>query len=61
MIELILASLITCEGAYELIENVNKSQVEYRQEIIEVIKSNSKPHCFDGGELNEGSKISGRG
>ena len=59
MIELLAASLLTCESGQEIIDNLNRSNPSHREELIEVIKENSEPHCFDGGELDEGSKISG--
>ena len=59
MIELLAASLLTCESGQEIIYNFNNSKPLHREELIEVIKENSEPHCFDGGELDEGSKISG--
>ena len=59
MLELVVATLMSCNEAQDLIDNVNKTRVEYKQELIEVIKSNSKPQCFSGGELNEGSESSG--
>ena len=58
MIELLAASLLTCESGQEIIDNLNRSKPSHREELIEVIKENSEPHCFDGGELNEGSKSS---
>ncbi len=59
MIELLAASLFTCESGQEIIDNLNRSNPLHKEELIEVIKENSEPHCFDGGELNEGSEISG--
>ena len=59
MLELVVATLMSCGEAQALIDTVNKSRVEYKQELVEVIKSNSKSQCFSGGELNEGSKSSG--
>ena len=59
MLELVVATLMSCGEAQDLIDTVNKSRVEYKQELVEVIKSNSKPQCFSGGELNDGSTISG--
>ena len=58
MIELIAASLFTCESGQEIIDNLNRSNPLHKEELIEVIKENSEPHCFDGRELNEGSKSS---
>ena len=59
MIELLASSLFTCESGQEIIDNLNKSNPLHKEELIEVIKENSEPHCFDGGEINEGSKSSG--
>ena len=59
MIELLAASLLTCESGQEIIDNLNRSNPLHKEELIEVIKENSEPHCFDGGELNEGSELSG--
>ena len=59
MIELLAASLLTSESGQEIIDNLNRSNPLHKEELIEVIKENSEPHCFDGGELDEGSKISG--
>jgi len=59
MIELLAASLLTCESGQEIIDNLNKSNPLHKEDLIEVIKENSEPHCFDGGEINEGSKSSG--
>ena len=58
MIELLAASLLTCESGQEIIDNLNRSNPLYKEELIEVIKENSEPQCFNGGELNEGSKSS---
>ena len=59
MIELLAASLFTCESGQEIIDNLSISNPLHKEELIEVIKENSEPHCFDGGELNEGSELSG--
>ena len=59
MIELLAASLLTCESGQEIIDNLSRSNPLHKEELIEVIKENSEPHCFDGGEINEGSKSSG--
>ena len=58
MIELLAASLLTCESAKDIIDNLNRSNPLHKEELIEVIKENSEPQCFNGGELNEGSKSS---
>ena len=59
MIELLAASLLTCESAKDIIDNLNRSAQAHKEELIQVIKENSEPQCFNGGELDEGSKISG--
>ena len=58
MIELLAASLLTCESAKDIIDNLNRSSPAHKEELVQVIKENSEPHCFNGGELNEGSKSS---
>ena len=58
MIELLAASLLTCESGQEIIDNLNRSNPLHKEELIEVIKEISEPQCFNGGELNEGSKSS---
>ena len=58
MIELLAASLLTCESGQEIIDNLNRSNPLYKEELVQVIKENSEPQCFNGGELNEGSKSS---
>ena len=59
MIELLAASLLTCESGQEIIDNLNRSNPLHKEELVQVIKENSEPHCFNGGELNERSKLSG--
>ena len=59
MIELLAASFLTCESAKDIIDNLNRSAQSHKEELIQVIKENSEPQCFNGGELNEGSKLSG--
>ena len=58
MIELLAASLLTCERGQEIIDNLNRSNPLHKEELVQVIKENSEPQCFNGGELNEGSKSS---
>ena len=59
MVELLAASLLTCESAKDIIDNLNRSSPAHKEELVQVIKENSEPQCFNGGELNEGSKLSG--
>ena len=54
MIELLLATAINCEDSKELIENLMKSQQTtlIKHELIEVIKTNTEPGCYEGSERN---------
>jgi len=50
MIELLLATALTCSEAQELIDKVNVSQGVDRDSIIEVIKTNAEVECYEGSE-----------
>jgi len=54
MIEILLAAALDCEGSQKLVENIMKSQVPTieKHELIEVIKTNTQPGCYEGSELN---------
>ena len=52
MIELLLATALTCSDAQELIDKVSVSQGVDRDSIIEVIKTNTEPGCYEGSEHN---------
>ncbi len=56
MIEILLATALSCEGSEEIIQNIMKSgdSVLYKHELIEVIKKNTKPGCYadEGSESN---------
>tara|TARA_B100000427_G_scaffold213253_1_gene177857 strand:+ start:632 stop:793 length:162 start_codon:yes stop_codon:yes gene_type:complete len=52
MIELLLAVAFNCSEADDLIESVNKSRVEEKEDIITVIKLNTEPGCYEGSERN---------
>ena len=52
MIELLLASLLTCTEAEELIEDLNNNRMENKEELIQVIKENSTSGCYEGSERN---------
>ena len=54
MIELLLATALSCEGSQKVIENIMKSgdSVLYKHELIEVIKKNTEPGCYEGSERN---------
>ena len=50
MIELILATALTCSEAQDLILDVTEAKIEYKEDIIETIKTNTQPGCYEGSE-----------
>ena len=54
MIEFLLATALSCEGSQKLVEKIMKSQVPTieKYELIEVIKTNTEPGCYEGSERN---------
>ena len=66
MIELLLATALTCSESQDLILDVKKAQTEYKEDsinqyqtleaykvdLIETIKTNTEPGCYEGAELN---------
>jgi len=48
MLEILLAtSLLTCESSQEIVDDIIKSKVSSREELIEVIKENTEPTCYE--------------
>ena len=48
MIEILLAtSLLTCESSLEIVDSIIRSKVESREELIEVVKENTEPTCYE--------------
>ena len=48
MLEILLAtSLLTCESSQEIVDDIIKSKVSSREELIEVIKENTEPACYE--------------
>ena len=48
MIEILLAtSLLTCEASQEIVDGIIKYKVSSREELIEVIKENTEPACYE--------------
>ena len=48
MIEILLASsLLTCESSQEIIDDIIKSNPAHKEELIEVIKENTEPTCYE--------------
>ena len=53
MIEILLASsLLTCESSQEIVDNITKSNPAHKEELIEVIKENTEPECYERPEHN---------
>ena len=54
MIELLLATALDCEGSQKLVDNIMKSNQSTidKHELIEIIKVNTKPECYEGSEHN---------
>ena len=52
MIEILLTTALACDGSQELIERVNKSRAPNKEELIEIIKLNTEPTCYERPELN---------
>ena len=51
MIEILLAtSLLTCEASQRIVDGIIKSKVASREELIEVIKENTEPACYESPE-----------
>ena len=42
-----VSSLLDCQGSRELIESIQKSRAKYQEELIEVIKENTEPQCYE--------------
>ena len=54
MIDLILATALNCSESKEIVQNVMESaeSVLHKHELIEVIKTNTEPGCYEGSEHN---------
>jgi len=54
MIELIAAAAFACEDSKEVVESIMKSQEStlIKNELIEVIKENTEPTCYERPEHN---------
>ncbi len=52
MIELLLATAFTCHESQELIDSITQYQTleVYKEELIETIKVNTQPECYEGSE-----------
>ena len=45
-----VSSLLDCDGSKQIIENIQKSRVKYQEDLIEVIKENTEPQCYERSE-----------
>ena len=52
MIEILLTTALACDGSQELIERINKSRAPNKEELIEIVKLNTEPTCYERPELN---------
>ena len=53
MIEILLAySLLTCESSQEIVDDIIKARPVHKEELIEVIKVNTEPTCYERAEHN---------
>ena len=54
MIDLILATALSCSESKELVENIMESGESTldKHELIEVIKTNTETGCYEGSEHN---------
>ena len=52
MIELILATALSCSESQDLIDNVQKARVDYKDSLIEIIKTHTEPECYERSEIN---------
>ena len=50
MIPILLATALSCEDAQDIIDNINKSRVSDKSELVEIIKVNSKQECWDAND-----------
>ena len=42
-----VSSLLDCESSQQIIEKLQRSRVQYQEELIEVIKENTEPQCYE--------------
>ena len=52
IIPLIFATALSCTDAQDLIVDVNKSRIEFKEDIIKTIKTHTEPGCYEGSEYN---------
>ena len=48
-----VAGLLSCSDAEHVIENItSRAPQDVREDLIETIKQNTKPECYEGSERN---------
>ena len=48
-----VAGLLSCSDAEHVIENItSRAPLDVREDLIETIKQNTKPECYEGSEPN---------
>ena len=47
-----VAEFLTCSESTELIETLQGGQMDHKEEIIDTIKLNTEPGCYEGSERN---------
>ncbi len=48
-----VAALLSCDESETLVKSINENApIEARQELIDTIKQNTKPECYEGSEHN---------
>jgi len=52
IIPFLFATALSCADAQDLIDNVQKSRVEFKEDLIRTIKINSNPECYERSESN---------
>ena len=50
IIPFLFVTALSCADAQDLIDNVQKSRVEFKEDLIETIKLNTKPGCYERSE-----------
>ena len=54
MMELLLATALTCHESQEVVDSLRQYQTleAYKVDLIETIKTNTEPGCYEGSEHN---------
>ena len=52
MLEILLATSLSCGDSKELIEGLKRMPLEMKKELTEVIKTNTEAGCYERSEFN---------